>query len=128
MPTDKLSEYILFLTSNSRGWAKYFSEVFETITADNGSEFSRISELEAWGVGIYFAHPYTSCERAQNERHNRIFRRYLPKGTSINNYSTEQILCFADEMNALSRKVLGFFTTEKLFDDFLDQVYSITLM
>ena len=105
--------------------AHYFAQIFKTITADNGAEFSRLSELEAWGVGVYFAHPYCSWERAQNERHNRLFRRYLPKGESINKYSAEQILSFADEMNALPRKILGYFTPEELFDEFLDQVYAL---
>ena len=102
-----------------------FSEIFKTITADNGSEFERLSELESWGVGIYFAHPYSSWERAQNERHNRLFRRFVPKGVSIDSFSAEQILSFAHEMNALPRNHLGYFTPEELFDEFLDQVYSV---
>lgn len=102
-----------------------FSEIFKTITADNGSEFDTLSDLEEWGVGIYFAHPYSSWERAQNERHNRLFRRYIPKGVSIENYSAEQILSFADEMNALPRRRLGYSTPEELFEEFLDQVYSV---
>ena len=104
---------------------EYFATIFKTITADNGTEFERLSELEAWGTGIYFAHPYSSWERPQNERHNRLFRRYVPKGISIDNYSAEQILSFADEMNALPRKILGYCTPEELFDEFLDQVYSV---
>lgn len=103
----------------------YFAEVFKTITADNGSEFERLSELEEWGVGVYFAHPYSSWERPQNERHNRLFRRYVPKGKSIENYSAEQILQFADELNSYPRRALGYATPEELFDDFLDQVYSV---
>ena len=102
-----------------------FSEVFKTITADNGSEFERLSELEEYGVGVFFAHPYSSWERPQNERHNRMFRRYIPKGISIDNYSAQQILKFADEMNALPRRVLEYSTPEELFDEFLDWVYSI---
>lgn len=105
--------------------SKHFNEVFKSITADNGTEFSRLSELEAHGVAIYFAHPYSSCERPQNERHNRIFRKYIPKGVSIENYSFEQILQFADEMNCLPRRSLGYRTPEELFDRFLDQVYSV---
>ena len=104
---------------------KFFSKVFKSITADNGSEFSRLSELEAYGVSIYFAHPYSSWERAQNERHNRILRRYIPKGVSIDLYSAEQILHFADEMNALPRKQLGYRMPEELFEKFLDKVYSL---
>lgn len=103
----------------------HFSEIFKTITADNGPEFERLSELKDWGVGVYFAHPYSSWERGQNERHNRLFRRYIPKGVSIDKYSADQILSFADEMNALPRKRLGYFTPEELFDEFLDQVYSV---
>ena len=104
---------------------EHFSEIFKTITADNGSEFARLSELEEVGVSVYFAHPYSSWERGQNERHNRLFRRYIPKGISIDKYSAEQILCCADEMNALPRKLLGYSTPEELFDEFLDQVYSV---
>ena len=104
---------------------EYFAQIFKTITADNGSEFARLAELEESGVSVYFAHPYSSWERAQNERHNRLFRRYIPKGISIEKYSAEQILYFADEMNALPRKLLGYSTPEELFDEFLDQVYLV---
>ena len=106
-------------------YAECFNEVFKTITADNGDEFAELSTLEKYGVKIYFAHPYSSWERAQNERHNRIFRRYIPKGVSIENYSAEQVLMFADEMNALPRRILGYNTPEELFEAFLDQVYSV---
>ena len=105
--------------------AEYFKEVFKTITSDNGGEFERLSELESWGAKVYFAHPYSSWERGQNERHNRILRKYIPKGKSVENYSAEQILWFADEINSLPRRTLGYATPEELFDSFLDQVYSL---
>lgn len=76
-------------------------------------------------LAIYFAHPYSSWERAQNERHNRLFRRYVPKGVSIENYTGDQILWYADEMNGLPRKKLDYATPEELFENFLDQVYSV---
>ena len=104
---------------------EHFATIFKTITADNGAEFERLAELEAWGTNVYFAHPYSSWERAQNERQNRLFRRFVPKGVSIDKYSAEQLLSFADEMNALPRRLLGYCTPEELFDTFLDQVYSI---
>ena len=69
--------------------------------------------------------PSTIQERAQNERHNRILRRYIPKGVSIDLYFAEQILHFADEMNALPRKQLGYRTPDELFEEFLDKVYSL---
>ena len=48
------------------------------ITVDNGSEFSAFSQVENWGCAVYFAHPYTSWERPQNERHNGLFRTFVP--------------------------------------------------
>ena len=47
-----------------------FSQVFKTITVDNGAEFADFVQIEQYGTKVYFAHPYTSWERAQNERHN----------------------------------------------------------
>lgn len=105
--------------------AELFSQIFKTVTADNGCEFKGLSFLEQYGTHVYFAHPYSSWEHPQNERHNRIFRRYVPKGVSIEKYSAEQILCFADEMNALPRRLFGYHTPEELFEAFLDQIYSV---
>ena len=49
-----------------------YLEVFKTITSDNGSEFANLSRLEEKGIGIYFTHPYTSCEKGTVECHNRM--------------------------------------------------------
>ena len=51
----------------------------KTAQADNGSEFSRLSE--ALTCEVYYAHAYSSWERGTNENHNRMIRRFLPKGT-----------------------------------------------
>ena len=98
--------------------------MFKTITSDNGSEFAELSKQEQYGTEVYFAHAYSSYERPQNERHNRIFRNYVPKGKSIETYSAEQILEFADEMNNTPRKVLDYQTPDELFDEYLDEVYA----
>ena len=101
-----------------------FSQVFKTITVDNGSEFSAFSQVENWGCAVYFAHPYTSWERPQNERHNGLFRAFVPKGMSIETFAAEYILAAADELNGRPRKKLGYRTPEELFDEFLDSVYA----
>lgn len=101
-----------------------FNVVFKSLTTDNGSEFEDLSQIEQWGSMVYFAHPYSSWERPQNERHNGIFRRFIPKGVSMENYTPEDVLCFADEMNGLPRKRLGYATPEELFEVFLDSTYA----
>lgn len=63
-----------------------FSTVFKPIISDNGSEFAELSKQEQYGTEVYFAHAYSSYERPQNEHHNRIFRKYIPKGKSIETY------------------------------------------
>jgi IS30 family transposase len=102
-----------------------FSEVFRTITTDNGSEFAAFSEMESYGTQVYFAHPYSSWERPVNERSNRILRRFMPKGKSMNNYTDNQVLMFSDKINAMSRKRLGYRTPEELFEEHLDQIYRL---
>ena len=47
-----------------------------SITADNGAEFNRLSDVFS-KEHIYYAHLY----RGTNKNHNRVIRRWLPKGT-----------------------------------------------
>ena len=99
--------------------------MFKTITVDNGTEFERFTQLERLGTKVHFAHPYSSWERPQNERHNGILRQYIPKGTDIDGYSDEDILSIADEINSCPRRVLGYQTPAELFSIFLNEVYTI---
>ena len=50
------------------------SEVFKSITGDNGSKFANLSKIENNGTSVYFTHPYTSCEKGTNECHNKMLR------------------------------------------------------
>lgn len=52
----------------------------KSLTADNGTEFARLSDVISKD-NIYYAHPYCSQERGSNENHNRLIRRHLPKGS-----------------------------------------------
>lgn len=99
-------------------------QVFKTITGDNGSEFASLSLLEEGELKVYFTHPYSSCEKGTNERHNRLLRRFIPKGKSISDYSADAICAFADCINGLPRKLLGYRTPDELFDEQLDRIYA----
>ena len=101
-----------------------YRKIFKTITADNGSEFANLSHLEERGIGIYFTHPYSSCEKGTVERHNRLLRRFIPKGRDIGDYSADELLSFEKVTNGLPRKILGYATPREMFLKELHQICS----
>lgn len=102
-----------------------FSQVFKSITSDNGQEFSSLPDIEALAdTKVYYTHPYASFERGTNERHNGLIRRFIPKGKAISDYELEHIAFVEEWMNTLPRKILGYQTPEALFEAKLDQIYA----
>ena len=102
-----------------------FSQIFKTITSDNGSEFADLAELENnTTTKVYFAHPYSSWERGSNERHNGLLRRMVPKGKRIDKYTSDDILFTSDWCNLLPRKILEYKTPDDLFENELDKIYA----
>jgi IS30 family transposase len=86
-----------------------FPSVFKTITSDNGSEFSELSQsIGVEQVKVYYTHPYTSSERGTNERHNGLIRRFIPKGKSIDDLDDTLIVYVENWCNTLPRKILGY--------------------
>lgn len=105
-------------------YSEHFYEVFKTITTDNGSEFSRLSELEDIAdTFVYFAHPYTSCEKGSVENHNRLIRRFIPKGKRIDDYTAQQISDIETWCNSLPRRILNYRNPDEVFEDELDRIY-----
>ena len=100
------------------------NQVFKTVTGDNVSEFATLADFEKYGMSVYFTHPYTSCEKGTNECHNKMLRRFIPKGKPISSYTAEDICYFADCINGLPRKILGYRTPEELFEQELDKIYA----
>ena len=99
--------------------------VFKSVTADNGSEFARLAELSSQGTRVYFTHPYSSWEKGTNECHNKLLRRFIPKGVSMTGYSAEDVAYMADWANTLPRKILGYRTPDELFEAELDRIYAL---
>ena len=108
-------------------WLNTFKDVnlaclCKTITADNGLEFSEISNLENETLSIYFARPYSAWKRGSNERHNGLLRRCIPKGMPIKAVSEETIPRTLQWCNNLPRKLLNYRTP---LDVFLEEVNRI---
>ena len=93
-----------------------FTEVFKTITADNGSEFLDSEGLKkASGCEeVYYAHPYSSWERGSNENGNRMLRRFVPKGTNIGKLTDEELQRIEDWINNYPRKIHGYRTANEM--------------
>jgi IS30 family transposase len=93
-----------------------FRVKFRSITFDNGVEFLDWRSLEVSLLGterrttIYFAHSYSSWERGTNENHNRMIRRFIPKGTNIALLDEQEIQKIEDWMNDYPRKILAYKT------------------
>lgn len=95
----------------------HFPQVFQTITADNGSEFYGLAErLQDLGSKAFFCHPYSSWEKGGNEKHNSLIRRFLPKGTSFADLVGEDIARIQNWCNNLPRKILGYRTPSQVFE------------
>ena len=105
------SEVIRAVKSMKENLKGYSSEIFKSITTDNGSEFSRYEEIEEiLGTMIYFCHPGASYEKGTNERHNGMLREYIPKGSDISKYSAEDLDRIVSKLNDLERKKLNYYT------------------
>ena len=98
-----------------------FSKVFKTITCDNGPEFALCELMEKSHLGnyirtvIYYCHPYCSSERGSNEKQNQMIRRWIHKGTKIEQYSDEYIKNTADWLNNYPRGIFDYETSRDLF-------------
>lgn len=102
---------------------KYDFNLFKSITVDNGSEFQDCRGMEYDSKGnkrtqLYYCHPYASCERGSNERHNRIIRRFLKKGESMAKVTQKECDHISQWMNDYPRQVLGWNTPADLFQEY----------
>lgn len=108
-----------------RKYGNRFKSKFKSITFDNGVEFLdwRSLEISILGKGrrttIYFAHSFSSWERGTNENHNRMIRRFIPKGTDIADLAESKINGIEDWMNNYPRKILAYKTPKQVAAEFL---------
>ena len=96
-------------------------------TVDNGSEFALHYKLaDTLAVPTYFADPYAAYQRGTNEHFNGRLRRYLPKGTSFEDLTQDELDEFVNEINNRPRKVLGWATPAEVFNELAWESISTT--
>ncbi len=89
-------------------------DIFKTITADNGSEFSNLSELSQ-SIDVYFCHPFASYERGTSENQHKMIRRFLPKYQSFKDVTEAQVKRVQRWMNDYPRRNQNYKTPHQAF-------------
>lgn len=88
-----------------------------TATFDNGKEFAYHENFSKnIGCDTYFAKPYHSWERGQNENANGLLRQYFPKNMELNMVSESEVNYAVDKLNSRPRKILGYQTPYESFE------------
>lgn len=89
----------------------HFSELFELILTDNGGEFKDPVSLECadWGelrTRIYYCDPNCAWQKPHVERNNGIIRTVIPKGTSLDRLTQEDVTLLTNHINSYYRDIL----------------------
>ncbi len=88
-----------------------------TTTYDNGKEFAFHKEVsKALDCDAYFAKPYHSWERGQNENANGLLRQYFPKAMELTDIPVADVFSAVDKLNSRPRKCLGYKTPYEAFE------------
>lgn len=90
-----------------------YKRVFRYILTDNGGEFQRPEELETSIDGskrsaIYYCEPNRSDQKAKVEKNHEYIRYVIPKGTSMDDYTQDNIDLMMSHINSTAREVLNF--------------------
>lgn len=89
----------------------------KTVTFDNGKEFTLHEDIaKEIGCDTYFAKPYHSWERGQNENANGLLRQYFPKTMELVDVTMKQVIEAIDKLNSRPRKCLNFKTPYEVFE------------
>ena len=90
----------------------------KTITFDNGKEFTLHEKIaRSLECETYFAKPYHSWERGQNENANGLLRQYFPKGMELIDVSINQVSKAVHKLNNRPKKCLNFKTPYEVFKE-----------
>lgn len=88
----------------------------QTLTVDNGKEFSRFKEIEdKTGLTVYFADPYAAWQRGTNENTNGLLRQYVPKGTDFRKITEKYLAVAVKKLNHRPRKCLNYRSPHQVF-------------
>lgn len=94
----------------------------KTLTFDRGSEFADWPMIEKIfpDLIIYFCDPYCPHQKGSNERGNRDFRKYHPKGTDFDRVTAEQVRAVQVKVNQHPMKLHGWRTPQQVYNGYIE--------
>lgn len=90
-----------------------YQKYIDIILTDNGSEFYDPIHMEIdLDTGeklcsVYYCHPNSPNEKAELEKNHEYIRKVLPKGSSFDNLTEEDIQNLENHINNIPREILG---------------------
>ena len=97
---------------------KDFCQLFPVILTDNGGEFARVDDIEMDVRGeskLFFCDPNRSDQKGRIEKNHTLIRDILPKGTSFDNLTQEDINLVCSHANSVKRAALNGKSAYELF-------------
>ena len=97
---------------------KDFFQLFPVILTDNGGEFARVDDIEMDVRGeskLFFCDPNRSDQKGRIEKNHTLIRDILPKGTSFDNLTQEDINLVCSHVNSVKRATLNGKSAYELF-------------
>lgn len=91
--------------------AELFREIFEVLLTDNGHEFLDIKGMErslyeGKRTTVFFCEANRSDEKGSCENNHRLIRYVIPKGTSLEQFTQQDISLMMNHINSYARKSL----------------------
>ena len=97
---------------------KDFFQLFPVILTDNGGEFARVDDIEMDVQGeskLFFCDPNRSDQKGRIEKNHTLIRDILPKGTSFDDLTQENINLVCSHVNSVKRAALNGKSAYELF-------------
>lgn len=96
------------------------SELFKTMTFDNGGEGARHMEIKKeYGIATYFCDPFASWQKGGVENANKLIRHYLPRSIDLSKLSDRDIYLIQEKLNDRPRRCLGYQTPNEVINNYL---------
>ncbi|MGT2830073.1 IS30 family transposase, partial [Streptococcus hillyeri] len=112
-----------------------FFDVFPIILTDNGGEFARVDDIEMdirGEIKLFFCDPNRSDQKGKIEKNHSLIRDILPKGTSFDNLTQDDINLVCSHVNSVKRAALNGKSAYELFtftyDEELAKLLGISLI